>query len=186
MASVDLPGLIWGRGAQEHRRRGVTYNTVLPAFIPTMPDSSAPVVTASAYLTLHYRLAKLGGEDIVTTFNGNPATLMLGQNQLAPFLEQRLLGMAEGAHQIFNLEPAQAFGERTAELIQPVSRATLDENSVPGADYQVGELIDFAAPKGGRFAGVLRELGDEVCIFDFNHPLAGERLQFEVKLISVL
>lgn len=172
--------------ACEHRRRAVTYNTALPAFIQTMTDIRPPVVTPSAYLTLHYRLARLDGEDIVTTFNGNPATLMLGQNQLAPFLEERLLGMEEGAHQVFTLAPAEAFGERTAELIQPVSRATLDENSVPGADYQVGELIDFAAPKGGRFAGVLRELGDEVCIFDFNHPLAGESLQFEVKLISVL
>jgi FKBP-type peptidyl-prolyl cis-trans isomerase SlpA len=155
-------------------------------FFQTMSAISPPVVTASAYLTLHYRLAKQGGEDIVTTFNGNPATLMLGQGQLAPFLEERLIGMEEGAHQTFDLAPDQAFGERTAELIQPVSRATLDENSVPGADYQVGELIDFAAPKGGRFAGVLRELGDEVCIFDFNHPLAGQSLQFEVKLISVL
>jgi FKBP-type peptidyl-prolyl cis-trans isomerase SlpA len=164
----------------------VTYNTVLPAFIETMPDTQAPVVTPSAYLTLHYRLATEGGEDIVTTFNGNPATLMLGQDQLAPFLEERLLGMEEGAHQTFHLAPAEAFGERTAELIQPVTRATLEENSVPGADYQVGELVDFAAPNGGRFAGVLRELGDEVCIFDFNHPLAGQALQFEVKLISVL
>jgi len=163
----------------------VIYNTALPASNQIMSEP-VPIVTPSAYLTLHYRLAKQGGDDIVTTFHGNPATLMLGQGQLAPFLEERLLGMEEGARQVFNLAPAQAFGERTAELIQPVSRATLDENSVPGADYQVGELVDFAAPKGGRFAGVLRELGDEVCIFDFNHPLAGESLQFEVKLISVL
>lgn len=167
-------------------KSGVTYNTALPAFIEIMSDTQVAVVTPSAYLTLHYRLATAGGEDIVTTFNGNPATLMLGRDQLAPFLEARLLGMEEGAHQTFTLAPSEAFGERTAELIQPVSRATLDENSVPGADYQIGDLVDFAAPKGGRFAGVLRELGDETCLFDFNHPLAGQALQFEVKLISVL
>jgi FKBP-type peptidyl-prolyl cis-trans isomerase SlpA len=164
----------------------VTYNTALSAFIQIMSDTQANVVTALSYLTLHYRLATADGADIVSTFSGNPATLMLGQDQLAPFLEQQLLGMEEGAHQTFTLAPEQAFGERTAELIRPVSRATLDENSVPGADYQVGDLVDFAAPKGGRFAGVLRELGDEVCMFDFNHPLAGQTLQFEVKLISVL
>ena len=164
----------------------MTYNTALSAFIQIMSDTQANVVTALSYLTLHYRLATAGGADIVSTFSGNPATLMLGQDQLAPFLEQQLLGMEEGAHQTFTLAPEQAFGERTAELIRPVSRATLDENSVPGADYQVGDLVDFAAPKGGRFAGVLRELGDEVCMFDFNHPLAGQTLQFEVKLISVL
>jgi FKBP-type peptidyl-prolyl cis-trans isomerase SlpA len=158
----------------------------LPAIANAMSTSTPAVVTASAYLTLHYRLATADGKDLITTFAGNPATLMLGQGQLAPFLEDCLLGMPEGAHQTFNLGPAQAFGERNPELVRSVSRATLDENSVPGTDYRIGDLVDFAAPAGGRFAGVLRELGDDAALFDFNHPLAGQSLQFEVKLISVL
>jgi len=151
-----------------------------------MSSSTAPVVTESAYLTLHYRLATADGTDIVTTFGATPATLMLGQGQLAPFLEQRLLGMEEGAHQVFELSPSEGFGERNPELIQTVSKKTLDENSVPDADYQVGDLVDFAAPSGGRFAGVLREMREHDAVFDFNHPLAGQPLSFEVKLISVL
>jgi FKBP-type peptidyl-prolyl cis-trans isomerase SlpA len=151
-----------------------------------MSNSSLPVVTASAYLTLHYRLASADGADVITTFGGNPATLMLGQGQLAPFLEECLMGLPEGTHQTFTLAPAQAFGERNPELVREVTRATLDENSVPGADYKVGDLVDFAAPGGGRFAGVLRELGEDAATFDFNHPLAGQPLQFEVQLISVL
>jgi FKBP-type peptidyl-prolyl cis-trans isomerase SlpA len=111
---------------------------------------------------------------------------MLGQGQLAPFLEACLLGLPEGTHQTFELAAAQAFGERNPELVQHVSRATLDENSEPGFQYKVGDLVDFAAPGGGRFAGVLRELGDAACVFDFNHPLAGQALRFEVQLISVL
>ena len=145
-----------------------------------------PVVTESSYLTLHYRLAVAGGADIVTTFNGTPATLLLGQGQLAPFLEQRLLGLAEGTHQTFELSAAEGFGDRNPDLIQAVSKATLDENSVPGTDYTVGEVVEFNAPKGGRFAGVLLELRDTSALFDFNHPLAGQPLQFEVQLISVL
>ena len=148
--------------------------------------STLPVVTKSAYLTLHYRLASVGGTDIVTTFNGNPATLMLGQGQLAPFLEECLLGLPEGTHKTFELTPEQGFGARNQELVQPVTRATLDENSVPGADYKAGDLVDFAAPGGGRFAGILRELKEDYAMFDFNHPLAGQALVFEVKLISVL
>lgn len=144
------------------------------------------VVTPSAYLTLHYRLATLDGTDIVTTFNGNPATLMLGQGQLAPVLEELLIGLPEGTHKTFDLEPGVGFGPRNPDLIQPVSRATLDENSVPGAEYKVGDLVDFAAPGGGRFAGILRELRDDAAIFDFNHPLAGQPVRFEVNLISVL
>jgi len=151
-----------------------------------MSSSTAPVVTESSYLTLHYRLATADGTDIVTTYGATPATLMLGQGQLAPFLEQCLLGMAEGTHQTFELSPAEGFGERNPELIQAVSRKTLDENSVPDADYQVGDLVDFAAPSGGRFAGVLREMRENDAVFDFNHPLAGQPLTFEVQLISVL
>ena len=153
-----------------------------------MPNiiSKPPVVTKSAYLTLHYRLALAGGADIVTTFNANPATLMLGQGQLAPFLEDCLIGLPEGTHKTFELTPAQAFGDRNPDLVRLVTRATLDDNSVPGADYKIGDLVDFAAPGGGRFAGVLRELRDDCAMFDFNHPLAGQSLSFEVKLISVL
>ena len=149
-------------------------------------SNPAPVVNESSYLTLHYRLAVVGGADVVTTFNGTPATLLLGQGQLAPFLEQRLIGLPEGTHQTFELSAAEAFGERNPELIQSVSKATLEDNSVPGTEYKVGEVIEFNAPKGGRFAGVLLEMRDDSALFDFNHPLAGRALQFEVKLISVL
>lgn len=151
-----------------------------------MSNAATPVVTPTAYLTLHYRLATADGTDLITTFAGNPATLMLGQGQLAPFLEECLIGLPEGTHKTFELAAGQGFGERNPDLVQSVTRATLDENSVPGADYKIGDLVDFAAPGGGRFAGVLREMKSDSAIFDFNHPLAGQALTFEVKLISVL
>ncbi len=144
------------------------------------------LVTESAYLTLHYRLASMAGDDIVSTFHENPATLQLGKGQLAPFLEACLIGLTEGAHQTFELAPENAFGPRNPELIQYVSRATLDENSAPGESYAVGDLVDFAAPGGGRFAGVLRELNQNDALFDFNHPLAGQPVKFEVKIIGIL
>jgi FKBP-type peptidyl-prolyl cis-trans isomerase SlpA len=151
-----------------------------------MSNATPAVVNESSYLTLHYRLAAADGNDIVTTFGGTPATLMLGQGQLAPFLEERLLGMPEGTHEKFTINAADGFGERNPELIQAVSRATLQENSVPDEEYTVGDLVTFNAPGGGKFAGVLREMRGDSAIFDFNHPLAGQTLTFEVQLISVL
>lgn len=144
------------------------------------------LVTETAYLTLHYRLVSMDGNDIVSTFNENPATLQLGMGQLAPFLEACLLGLPEGSHQTFELLPEQAFGPRNPELIQRVSRGTLAQNSQLGEEYAIGDLVDFAAPGGGRFAGVLREIDDDNALFDFNHPLAGESLKFEVKIIGIL
>lgn len=151
-----------------------------------MSQSQIPVVTEAAYLTLHYRLASADGTDIVTTFKDNPATLQLGTGQLAPFLEACLLGLPEGAHRTFDLSPDQAFGSRNPDLIQRVSRATLKENSQLGEEYTVGDLVEFAAPGGGRFAGVLRDIDADGAVFDFNHPLAGQNLKFEVNIIGIL
>ena len=151
-----------------------------------MSNSPQPVISDGAYLTLHYRLATADGQEIVTTFNANPATLLLGSGQLAPFLEQRLIGLQEGAQAVFELPPEDAFGTRNPALLQRVSRATLAQNSQLGANYAVGDVVEFNAPGGGRFAGVLLELAEDDTVFDFNHPLAGQSLKFEVKIIGIL
>ena len=151
-----------------------------------MSNLPLAVVTEGAYLTLHYRLATAEGADIVTTFNDNPATLQLGLGQLAPPLEACLLGLTEGATQTFDLPAGAAFGPRNPHLVQRVSRATLDENSQLGQSYAVGDLVEFAAPAGGHFAGVLREIDEEGGLFDFNHPLAGRPVTFTVQIIGIM
>ena len=152
----------------------------------SMENLPQALVVPGAYLTLHYRLASLDGNDIVTTFNGNPATLQLGSGQLAPFLEACLLGLPEGAEESFTLTPEQSFGDRNPDLVQRVSRDTLAENSQFGEEYKMGDVVEFAAPKGGRFAGVLLEMNDEDALFDFNHPLSGQTLKFDVRIIGIL
>ncbi|GAB3627790.1 FKBP-type 16 kDa peptidyl-prolyl cis-trans isomerase [Pandoraea terrae] len=145
-----------------------------------------PVVQDDSYLTLHYRIATPDGADIVNTFEGKPATLQLGAGQLAPTLEQALLGLTTAERARFELAPEAAFGPRNPELLQHVSLKTLKENSNFDEDYSVGDLVEFNAPGGGRYAGILRELGDVSALFDFNHPLAGQPIVFEVQIIGIL
>jgi len=151
-----------------------------------MSNTPQSVVTESTFLTLHYRLSTAEGQDIVSTFDENPATLQVGSGQLAPFLESCLIGLPEGAHQTFELTAEQAFGPRNPELLQKVSLSTLQENSDLDHSYAVGDLVDFAAPGGGQFAGILLEIGERHALFDFNHPLAGQAVKFEVRIIGVL
>ncbi|MCA6214982.1 peptidylprolyl isomerase [Ideonella sp. B7] len=144
-------------------------------------------IQPGSFLTLHYRLAGPDGADVVTTFNDQPATLTLGTGQLAPAIETRLLGLAEGTRTSFTLAPGEAFGERNPEMIQRVSLALLREHGDPEAEYQVGDVVEFPTPDGqGRFAGVVREVGADNAVFDFNHPLAGQAVTFEVQVIGVL
>jgi FKBP-type peptidyl-prolyl cis-trans isomerase SlpA len=63
-------------------------------------------IQPGSFLTLHYRLAGPDGADVINTFGGKPATLSLGTGQLAPALEQRLIGLEEGARQAFDVPPA--------------------------------------------------------------------------------
>ena len=144
-------------------------------------------VQPQSFLTLHYRLSGADGADIVNTFADKPATLSLGTGELAPAMEARLLGLAEGARASFQLAAGEAFGERNPELVQRVKRSLLDELGNPAEDYSVGDVVRFPTPDGqGAYAGVVREVAGDALLFDFNHPLAGRPVTFEVQLIGVL
>lgn len=147
-------------------------------------------IQQGSFLTLHYRLSGPDGADVINTFDGNPATLSLGAGQLSPALEQRLLGLEEGAHSSFDVPAGDAFGPRNPEMLQRVALSLLRQLGDPDAEYGIGDVVQFPTPDGqGAFAGVLRELGPtgrDWAVFDFNHPLAGQPVTFEVQLIGVL
>ncbi|MEY8877719.1 MAG: peptidylprolyl isomerase [Leptothrix sp. (in: b-proteobacteria)] len=130
------------------------------------------------------------GADIVNTFADKPATLSLGTGELSPAIEARLIGLEEGTRQRFELAAGEAFGERNAEMVQRVKLAMLREMGDPDEAYHVGDVVQFPVPGGrGSYAGLLRELGpveEDWAVFDFNHPLAGQPVSFEVLLIGVL
>jgi FKBP-type peptidyl-prolyl cis-trans isomerase SlpA len=145
-----------------------------------------PQIEPSSFLTLHYRLSGPQG-DIINTFNDKPATLSLGTGELSPAVEQRLLGLEEGMHTTFDLPAGAAFGERNAEMIQWVAKKLLALHGDPLEKYSVGDVVQFPAPSGeGTYAGAVREVQAEKVLFDFNHPLAGQPVSFEVKVIGVL
>jgi FKBP-type peptidyl-prolyl cis-trans isomerase SlpA len=145
------------------------------------------VVQAGSFLTLHYRLSGPDGADLINTFDDKPATLSLGTGELAPAVEAKLLGLPEGTHTSFTLAAGEAFGERNPELLQRVKRTLLDELGDPDEQYRVGDVVQFPTPDGqGAYAGVVREVDADALLFDFNHPLAGRPVTFEVHLIGVL
>ena len=145
-----------------------------------------PQVDPSSFLTLHYRLSGPQG-DIINTFTEKPATLSLGTGELSPAVEQRLLGLEEGTHTTFELAAGEAFGDRNPQMIQWVAKKMLALHGDPLENYTIGDVVQFPAPSGeGTYAGAVREVLAEKVLFDFNHPLAGQPVTFEVQLIGVL
>lgn len=144
-------------------------------------------VQQGSFLTLHYRLAGPDGVDIINTFADKPATLSLGSGELSPAMEARLMGMEEGTRATYALAAGEAFGERNPEMLQRVKLALLHELGDPDEEYHAGDVVQFPTPDGqASYAGVVREVGSDWLLFDFNHPLAGQPVTFEVQLIGVL
>jgi len=144
-------------------------------------------IQPGSFLTLHYRLAGPDGASLVDTFDEQPATLTLGTGELAPAMEQRLIGLAEGTRQSFDLAAGEAFGHRNPALLQRVKLSLLHEFGDPDTRYGVGDVVQFPTPDGaGAYAGVVREVGTDWLLFDFNHPLAGQPVRFDVHVIGVL
>lgn len=145
-------------------------------------------VQPDSFLTLHYRLSGLDGTEHVSTFDMSPATLQMGAGQLAATLEACLLGLGVGEHHVFQLEADEAFGQHNPRLVERIARSALP----PEMELKVNSLIEFSAPDGGLpgtaggVAGLLRELNDTTAVFDFNHPLAGQPVRFEVKIVGIL
>ena len=144
-------------------------------------------VQSGSFLTLHYRLAGPAG-DVINTFADKPATLSLGAGELSPAMEQRLLGLPEGTRATFELAAGEAFGERNPEMQQWVAKKLLNELGDPDEMYTVGDVVQFPTPDGqGSYAGVVVQVRDDgAVLFDFNHPLAGQPVTFEVQVIGIL
>jgi len=147
-----------------------------------------PQVQPASFLTLHYRMSGPQGPVIIDTFGGQPATLSLGAGELSPAIEQRLIGLEEGSRHVIELAAGEAFGERQPEMVQWVARKLLNELGDPNEQYKPGDVVQFPTPDGlGNYAGSALEVREDgAVLFDFNHPLAGQRVVFEVLLIGVL
>ena len=147
-----------------------------------------PQVQPGSFLTLHYRLSSLDGTDFINTFEAQPATLSLGSGELSPAIEQCLLGLNEGTRTVLELPAGEAFGEHQADRVQWVARKLLNQLGDPHEQYTAGDVVQFPTPDGlGTYAGAVRQVRDDgAVLFDFNHPLAGQPVRFEVQIIGVL
>lgn len=149
-------------------------------------SNSLKTVRTDSHVTLHYRIGLENGLDIINTFNDKPATLLLGANQLHPPLEKILLGMPEGQRCCLTLLPEQAFGVHRPELLQCVSKTTVQINLGKNETPTIGDWLEFDLPGKGRMVGQVKTQDDNSVWFDFNHPLAGLTIIFEAHIIAIL
>ncbi|MBL8484498.1 MAG: FKBP-type peptidyl-prolyl cis-trans isomerase, partial [Rhodocyclaceae bacterium] len=107
--------------------------------------------------------------------------LQLGKGELAPGLERCLAGLWEGERKIFDIAPEDGFGLRQDALVQQIPRADLPTE----IELAPQAVIEFSTTDGTKYAGMVVDLDAQTATIDFNHPLAGKTVRFEVLVVGV-
>ncbi len=146
-----------------------------------LPAGRAPrAIRPGDRVRMHFALYLESGEEVDTTRRGDPVIFTLGDGNLLPGFEAVLLGLNAGDDVQVLLEPEAAFGLHRQENIQIMDRRRFHD----GLALEAGLMVSFQGP-GGELPGVVRKVMEETVEVDFNHPLAGRRILFDVSIIDV-
>ena len=130
-------------------------------------------------VTLHFSLALENGHIVDSNFEGNPATFSVGDGNLLPGFESSLLGLEVGDEREFIIPPENAFGQHNTQNVQAVDRGNFDES-----DLEIGSILSFQNGDG-ELPGVIIALEENLVMVDFNHPLSGKNIVFQVKIVEI-
>jgi len=132
-------------------------------------------------ITLHFALQLDNGDMVDSNFERDPATFTVGDGNLLPGFEKALFGMLEGEHKTLVIKPEDGFGQRNPNNIQEIARSQF----APDLELSEGLMLSFADAQKTELPGVVQRFDDEVVIVDFNHPLAGRDILFEVAILKI-
>ena len=130
---------------------------------------------------LNFSLSLEDGSEIDSNFGGEAVSCAIGDGSLLPGFEQLLIGMRPGDRQVFSVPPEHAFGQPSEANVQRIDRAHFDD----GIDLQPGLLCSFADASGGELPGMVVAFDHREVTVDFNHPLAGRTILFDVQIHRV-
>jgi FKBP-type peptidyl-prolyl cis-trans isomerase 2 len=110
---------------------------------------------------------------------GAPIEFVIGQGQLIPGFENGILGLAPGDKKTIEVSAVEAYGEYRDELLVTVPKSNAPQG------VQVGQSLQANMQNGEMVTFMVREINDDNVIVDANHPLAGQKLIFDLELISI-
>ncbi len=132
-------------------------------------------------VSVHYRGTLSDGTEFDNSkTRGQTLNFQVGSGQMIAGFDSALVGMSIGDTKSINLTADQAYGQHEPEAVQPVPRSAFP----PDFEFLIGEVVQGNGPQGRFLAKILEEREEEV-ILDFNHPLAGQDLNFEIELLAV-
>lgn len=138
-------------------------------------------ITDKSRVTLHFSLKLPTGELVDSTRDKEAATFTMQDGSLLPGFEQVLLGLKAGDKKEFLIKAEQGFGLPNPQNIQKIGRDYFKE-----VDLEVGLILMFKDAAGSDLPGVVKSFNEVVVEIDFNHPLSGKDIVFDVEIINVV
>lgn len=137
--------------------------------------SSVPV-SESTRVFLNFSVSLEDGSEVDSNFGEDPVDFVIGDGSLLPGFERLLFGMSAGERQMFTVSPENAFGQPNDDNVQEIARSQFDDD----VELQIGLVYSFADAAGGEVPGMVIAFDDEEVTVDFNHPLSGRTILFDV------
>jgi len=138
-------------------------------------------ITIGSRVTMHFSLKLADGMPVESSYDDEPITFVVGDGTLDKGLELALIGLRPDDRQVLTLMPGQAFGQRDAAAVQMLPRTGFPADMA----LAPGQLIGFTGQDGEELAGAVLEVGQDQVKVDFNHPLAGREIVFDVHILAV-
>lgn len=130
---------------------------------------------------VHYRGTLADGSEFDSSAGREPLEFEVGAGQVIPGFDEAVGELDVGGKKTVIIESCDAYGERMEEAVQIMPLETFGDQ-VP----QVGWAVEMQAPDGSRMAATIVDVAEDEVTLDFNHPLAGEALTFEIELVEVV
>ena len=143
---------------------------------------SEMTVSDDMVVSRDYELRLDDGQVVDSSQGKDPLQFIQGQGQIISGLEEELYGMEVGEQKEVSVEPASGYGERREDQLRGVPLAAFPADM----ELQEGMAVQTQDTSSGQsYQAIVREIGDEQVVLDFNHPLAGETLHFEVRIADL-
>lgn len=146
-----------------------------------MADIKALTIGPGCEVAMHFSLTLEDGTVADSTIDHDPVRFIMGDGSLIEGLELALYGLKVGDKQVLSIEPREAFGFPDEESIHEMSRSEFPEDM----NIEEGMIIEFDTPSGERVPGALKSIKGDTVIVDFNHPLAGHEITFDVEILEI-
>lgn len=131
-------------------------------------------------VTLNFAIKLENGDVVDSTFGKQPATFKVGDGNLLPGFENALFGLKAGDRRELPISPEQGFGQPNEQNVQVMPRGQFQD-----MELSEGLLIIFNDAANAELPGVVKAFDADRVTIDFNHPLAGKTLRFEVEILAV-